>query len=72
MFNGNAEGIAPNNPCYQCPNRTPYCHSQCEKYKEWQLIQKQYSNKVKWIRKQNGFGVNWNSPKAYIYKKKGW
>ena len=71
MFNGNCEGIADNCPCTkECKNRTPYCHGTCEKYKEWQVIQKQYSNKVKWLRKKAGYGIPWYGANGYIYKKR--
>ena len=61
-FNGNFDGIANGCPCVkECPNRSAYCHSYCEKYKEWQIIQKHYSNKVKILRKKQGMGVMWNS-----------
>ena len=64
-FNHNLDGIAPNMPCVKdCPNRNPYCRANCQAYKEWQLVQKQYSNKVKWIRKNNGMGVPWHCTKA--------
>ena len=49
-------------PCKpNCPNRNAYCHSNCEKYKEWQIAQRHFSNKVKWIRKKNGMGVPFNA-----------
>ena len=61
-FNSNYDGIAPNVPCVpNCPNRTAYCHSYCEKYKEWSIIQKHYSNKVKILRKKQGMGTPWNA-----------
>jgi hypothetical protein len=67
MFNGNAEGIASGCPCTrECPNRTPYCHGTCQAFKEWQIVQKHYSNKVKRIRKQMGGGIRWNQTKGNI------
>ena len=49
-------------PCVpSCKGRNAYCHSTCEKYKEWQIAQKHFSNKVKWIRKKNGMGVPFNA-----------
>ena len=72
-FNGNMDGIAPNNPCVStCPNRSAYCHGNCAKYKEWQLIQKKYSNKVRWIRKKMGYGVRFNDTHAYTKRGKNW
>ena len=72
MFNGNLDGLAPNNPCVSnCPNRSAYCHGSCEKYKEWQITQKQYSNKVRWIRRHNGMGIPWEQTKGNIYGKRG-
>ena len=51
-------------PCVpNCPNRNAYCHSNCEEYKKWQIAQKHYSNKVKWLKKQAGYGVKWNALK---------
>lgn len=26
------------NPCYQCPDRDPYCHATCQKYKDWKVL----------------------------------
>ena len=61
-FNDNFDGFAPNMPCVKdCPNRNAYCRLGCEKYKEWQIAQKHFSNKVKWIRKKNGMGVPFNA-----------
>ena len=72
MFNGNLDGLAPNNPCTkECPNRNAFCHSTCQAYKEWQITQKQYSNKVRWIRRHNGFGISWHQTKGNIYGKRG-
>ena len=72
MFNGNCEGIASGCPCVkECPNRNAYCHQSCQAYKEWQIIQKQYSNKVKWERRKAGFGINWNQTKGNLYGKRG-
>jgi len=70
-FNGNPEGFAPNMPCKDCKERNAYCHSQCAKYKEWQVAQKHYSNKVRWIRKQQGNGIPFNQTRGNIrgYKK---
>ena len=31
-------------PCYDCPDRVPYCHSKCEKYLD-------YQEKIRAIRK---------------------
>lgn len=72
MFNGNAEGIASGCPCTKdCKDRNAYCHGTCERYKEWQLVQKQFSNKVKLIRKKAGFGIDWNQTKGNLYGKRG-
>ena len=50
-----------NCPCRQdCKDRNAYCHSYCTKYKEWQIEQKHFSNKVKLQRKKAGFGTPWN------------
>lgn len=70
MFNGNIE-IAEGCPCVpNCPNRNAYCHSNCQAYKEWQVIQRQYSNKVKWARKNAGYGMPFNQTKGNIYGKR--
>ena len=26
------------NPCRYCTDRDPYCHSTCQKYKDWRVI----------------------------------
>ena len=67
MFNANVEGIASGCPCTrECPNRNPFCHSTCEEYKKWQIVQKHYSNKVKAIRKKMGGGIGWYQTKGNI------
>ena len=67
------DGIASGCPCVpECKNRNAYCHSKCQAYKEWQITQKQYSNKVKWIRKKMGYGVRFNDTHAYTKRGKNW
>ena len=64
-----------NNPsekccCIDCKTRTPTCHGICPLYKKWKQEMTAYNIKVKQIQKQQGFGLDWNNPKGYIYKRR--
>lgn len=49
-------------PCKDCSDRHPYCHSQCEKYKEWRdEFHAEKLEKAKAIRTSHG--ASWSDAK---------
>ena len=51
------------NPCRYCTDRDPYCHSTCQKYKDWKVIHE--AEKAEIAKRQNRSGWTYAQRRAY-------
>lgn len=51
------------NPCYQCTDRDPYCHCNCQKYKDWKELHE--AEKAEMAKRENHSGWTYAQKKAY-------
>ena len=59
-----------NCPCIDCKTRTPTCHGICPSYAKYRRDIAKYNTHVKRIQRQQGYNLDWNNPKGYIYKRR--